>query len=632
VAAALTRRRIVVAAVVGLVAALGGTAPAVAHTFLTRSSPEPGARLTTAPTEIVLDFTAPVAADAVVQLWTSEGNRVELTALGRDDDRSLVRAGVPALVDGAYRVAWRVTAGDGHTVEGEYAFAVGVDLPPGTVVASTGGATSPVDALAAMLLVGGVAVALGGLASERWIWRERPITAAPAPVGAAVALAGAVGTLAVRLDRRDALSAPGHWPDALTARSDRLLLLAVGALLVAVMLVTRPHLRRATLAWLVLAAVAVVAAGHAGDSDHWSTLPATTLHVLAGGVWVGALVHLTRSARHAQGDLVEAARRYSRGAAIAVAVVVPLGVAAAAGLLTAPGELVGTAYGRVLTIKLGMLVIALAIGATARRRGLPASGRRRGRLAGLTAAETVAVAGVVAASAVLATTAPGTVSGIILQAAPLSPPTTWMSDLAGNHQVLLAATRANLRIRVLPPDDRPTDDIEINVTAVDPDGTIIDLDPRGCGPGCRELARRWQTGTTTFTVAVRGGAFTPGAATLPITWPPGPDATALLQQAIDATRTSGILTVTETVSSGPGATSGPYRLNVDGEDFIAAQPFAGSADDVHRLPDDDGLTVLTFVVTGANTWHQLWLDQANRIRRAVLVDPGHRVDDTIEQP
>lgn len=41
-------------------------------------------------------------------------------------------------------------------------------------------------------------------------------------------------------------------------------------------------------------------------------------------------------------------------------------------------------------------------------------------------------------------------------------------------------------------------------------------------------------------------------------------------------------------------------------------------------------SLLTLIVTGANTWHQLWLDDAGRIRRAILVDPGHRVEHTVD--
>ena len=95
--AALRTRRLIVAAAVGLITAVGAFSPAMAHTFLTRSSPEAGARLTSAPTEILLDFTEPVDTDAVVQLWTSTGERVEVASVGRDNDLSVVRAGLPAL-------------------------------------------------------------------------------------------------------------------------------------------------------------------------------------------------------------------------------------------------------------------------------------------------------------------------------------------------------------------------------------------------------------------------------------------------------------------------------------------------------------------------------------------------------
>ena len=65
--------------------------PADAHSFLVRTSPQPGARLTAAPTEVVLDFTDPVAAhESTVVLRDEHG--VAVTLLGhragqlRNDD------------------------------------------------------------------------------------------------------------------------------------------------------------------------------------------------------------------------------------------------------------------------------------------------------------------------------------------------------------------------------------------------------------------------------------------------------------------------------------------------------------------------------------------------------------------
>ena len=120
-----------------------------------------------------------------------------------------------------------------------------------------------------------------------------------------------------------------------------------------------------------------------------------------------------------------------------------------------------------------------------------------------------------------------------------------------------------------------------------------------------------------------------GTAQLTVVWPPGPEAFAILAQAIAATRAAGDITVTETVSSGPAATLAPGDPATTGDDYIAASPFSNGADDVHELAAEDGSTVIAFIVSGTGTWHQLSIDDQHRIRTEILVDPGHRIDRTI---
>ena len=99
----------------------------------------------------------------------------------------------------------------------------------------------------------------------------------------------------------------------------------------------------------------------------------------------------------------------------------------------------------------------------------------------------------------------------------------------------------------------------------------------------------------------------------------------MLAQAITATRAAGDITVSEKISSGPAATLGPDDLATTGSDYIAASPFSNGADDVHELASEAGLTVITFIVSGTGTWHQLSIDDHHRIRAEILVDPGHRI-------
>ena len=219
--------------------------------------------------------------------------------------------------------------------------------------------------------------------------------------------------------------------------------------------------------------------------------------------------------------------------------------------------------------------------------------------------------------------------GVELAAAPLPDPTTFTADLAGSHQVLVAAAADRLHITVLPPGGQPSQRQTSTFFGTEPDGTSFDLEPRSCGPGCFDIAHRWSNGITHLTVTVTNPDADGGDAQLDVNWPPGPDATDLLSQAVAATRAAGAVTVTETISSGPDATFGPGDLTTTGDDYISASPFSNGADDIYQLPADGGLTVIAFIVTGSGTWHQLWIDDLHRIRREILVDPGHRIDRTI---
>ena len=102
----------------------------------------------------------------------------------------------------------------------------------------------------------------------------------------------------------------------------------------------------------------------------------------------------------------------------------------------------------------------------------------------------------------------------------------------------------------------------------DPGDPVAGDDHRG--PGCFDIAHHWIDGTTRFTVTVTNPDADGGTAQLAVVWPPGPDATTIVAQAIAATRTAGDITVTEQVSSGPAATFGPDDLMTTGDDYISA--------------------------------------------------------------
>lgn len=111
-------------------------ASASAHAELVRITPDVDAQLTTAPKEVVMEFSEAVSASfATVVVTTSAGVSVtsgKPTVVGTKVTQALV----PRMAAGAYRVAFRVVSNDGHPVAGESRFTL-------TLAPTTSPSTSP---------------------------------------------------------------------------------------------------------------------------------------------------------------------------------------------------------------------------------------------------------------------------------------------------------------------------------------------------------------------------------------------------------------------------------------------------------------------------------------------------------
>jgi len=119
-----------------VVTSLISAAPASAHAALVKITPNADATLTTAPTEVVLEFDEPVSRTfATVVVNTAAGVNVargKPTVLGARVTQPLS----PAMTSGGYRVAYRVVSNDGHPVSGESHFSL--------TLASGSGSATPV--------------------------------------------------------------------------------------------------------------------------------------------------------------------------------------------------------------------------------------------------------------------------------------------------------------------------------------------------------------------------------------------------------------------------------------------------------------------------------------------------------
>ena len=129
---------------------------------------------------------------------------------------------------------------------------------------------------------------------------------------------------------------------------------------------------RVVLPSLVIALVALAASGHAAASQPWLlSVSVDGIHLLAAGAWVGGILGLA-TLRPPGGWRGDEGRklllRFSWVAVPAFAVTVVMGVVRATEELSRFGDLVSSAYGRVLDVKVLLIAAMLPLSIVAWRR------------------------------------------------------------------------------------------------------------------------------------------------------------------------------------------------------------------------------------------------------------------------
>ena len=95
-----------------------------AHAVLKSSLPSAAAALATAPEWLELTFNSRIEAPMTrLALQMPDSSRQELAPVPTPAP-GVVRAALPALAPGVYRVFWRVLASDGHVTEGQFHFTI----------------------------------------------------------------------------------------------------------------------------------------------------------------------------------------------------------------------------------------------------------------------------------------------------------------------------------------------------------------------------------------------------------------------------------------------------------------------------------------------------------------------------
>jgi copper transport protein len=398
---------IVLAAIVSLWPAI-----AWAHARLTRSEPGAKAELALVPSMIRLWFSeAPEVALTTITLRDSAGAAIALGPVTADSSKLGVSAGITRrLMPGRYTVVWRLAGRDGHPVSGSYSFVVlasavarvdGATVPD-TVRRGTQVTVSDTDMsapsaestayvatrfatfLALLVLIGAVTFKFGVLDRSDTLGRKARLagTGALAKLVAGAAFVLALAAAARLQLQQEILSEPSHlvhlqmlagnteWGRAWILQVACAMIVAVAAWV---------GRRGNTGPWTIAALAALILAftpglgGHAAAATNARGLGmvADGLHVLGASGWLGslaclALVGLPAAAHATEGrwqGVAGMVAAFSPVALVCAGIVLLTGVVTAWLRLGAISPLWTSAYGRVLLLKLALMLGLAGTGA-----------------------------------------------------------------------------------------------------------------------------------------------------------------------------------------------------------------------------------------------------------------------------
>lgn len=604
--------------------------PAAAHPALVSSVPGAGYAVTDAPRELTLTFNEPVALpDQALTLADDAGRRRPLRV--SLDPGGLTLRGVPqsVLPVGAYDVRYRVIGQDGDLIQGTYRF--GVAVPVGASLSSIGRQgdperVQPWTTILRGLLFLGLAIALGG-----WYlaWRVHAATGGLPGVrpwvfaGSLLALTGVVG-LVVDLgpvtELRQRLNEPGPA-----------LLLGAEALLLT--LATLTARVRAVAIGCLLGVIALEALrAHPRQAGGALAAALVAVHLLAGAVWLGGLVHTVRLAVAWRGKRLAArvaVETYARNALVLFGVVAATGTASALSLLPTRADWTGTTYGRVLLVKLGLLMLVLlaASAARARLRRTRTSSESGGAaapqppLALAAKVEVALLAGVVVAAAAVTSVTPAKLVPVSsLLAAPIGPALR-TAERVNQVSISLVASQGRVELRADAPDDGRPLNIDLDAEVRAPNVAASRLTLTTCGPTCWTAPVTWVNGSNTVRLDVDAGRWQAGRTAIPVVWPavPAPGLLARVQAAMGAR--SAIDTV-ESVTSGFGVDI-PSRSRRTGQGYLRTQPWSdgGATDAV--VVTSEGQRTLIFALPALGYHFAMRLDAQDRVVSERIVTPNH---------
>jgi copper transport protein len=368
-------------------------APAAsAHATIVATDPVDGSRLATAPTSVTITFDESVGlgSGGYLRVVDESGRRVDTGAATHPGgDGSKITATLrPGIGDSTYTASFRIISADSHPVAGALRFIVG-DGSLGTSPSSSG---SAVDGLTSKVLDGVRVVSFAGLALLGGAWlmltvwpagRDDRRARALVWTGWWVSVAAALAELFVQgpYDAGTGLGDVTRWSlldatlhtDFGVAHSLRLIALGILAVVLGSMLRWIDHIGagRQELAGLLVVGIAITVAvsGHAtAQHPRWLATGSDTLHLLAMSAWVGGLAYLLIAVlpRREPAELRRVLPVFSKVAYVSVTTLAITGTYQAWLGVGSWRALADTTYGRLVLLKVALLIGLIVLGNKAR--------------------------------------------------------------------------------------------------------------------------------------------------------------------------------------------------------------------------------------------------------------------------
>jgi len=388
-----------------LTAVLGfGAGIAHAHNSYDSSTPADNDVLEVSPSEWIVNFAKDVPLDsASAEMISADGVRSDLGPALPGPQANIIRFALPADLSGATGLRWKLLSNDGHVISGRVSFTV--NPTAGTTTNSSPDANGPVKIepvvpswsesspasepvrwmvrlaiYSGLLLVGGLVLselvmARGTLSSRR----------------GSLVLRGASGTLAIGsllqmlfllgdIHDTSIIGAFGKLADSFdsTPLGMTTIRFVAGLALLGLSFVRVDESNEVRVSRLLTVLLGIIAVGLAYTSHSrsraWPVLgiPTDVVHTAAVAAWLGglAILLLVVIPMVNDRDALDTFRSFGRAATIAVPLIVTTGVVQTLRLHGGITTIFSQSHGRVLLLKLGVVVVMLALANKSRRLNL----------------------------------------------------------------------------------------------------------------------------------------------------------------------------------------------------------------------------------------------------------------------